>query len=63
MRIIIITQDDPFYLAENLDYFFAKLPAHVEVVGCVVASASPFGKKESFFDKALKTAKIFGIKL
>ncbi|NOX08331.1 MAG: formyl transferase [Gammaproteobacteria bacterium] len=61
MRIIIITQDEPFYLAENLDYFFSMLPDYAEVVGCVVASASPFGKKESFVDKALKTARIFGI--
>ena len=60
MRIIIITQDDPFYLAENLDYLFASLPSYAEVVGCVVGSVSPFGKKESLLQKALTTQRIFG---
>jgi methionyl-tRNA formyltransferase len=62
MRIVIITQDDPFYLAKNLDYLFSLFSKEHEVVGCVVSSVSPFGKKETFIDKALKTAKIFGFK-
>jgi methionyl-tRNA formyltransferase len=61
MRIVIITQDDPFYLAKNLDYLFGILDSEHEVVGCIVSSVSPFGKKESFFRKSLKTAKIFGL--
>ena len=60
MRIVIITQDDPFYLAENLDYLLGILPAHSSVVGCVVNDASPFGRKETFLEKALKTYRIFG---
>jgi len=61
MRIVIITQDDPFYLAKNLDYLFSLINNEHEVVGCVVSSVSPFGKKETFFQKAVKTAKIFGL--
>lgn len=62
MRIIIITQNEPFYLAENLNYLIKSLPKHSEIVACVVNDASPFGKKESFFQKAKKTFKIFGFR-
>lgn len=60
MRIIIITQDEPFYLKSNLDYLFKILPKGSQIVGCVVNNVSPFGKKESFLEKILKTYKIFG---
>ena len=60
MRIVLITQDDPFYLPENLDYFLDNLPDGIEVVGCAVSKISPFGKKESFIDKARRTYNIFG---
>ncbi len=60
MRIIIITQDSPFYLAENLDYLLRHMPSYAEVVGCVVSDVSPFGKKEKMSEKALKTLRIFG---
>jgi methionyl-tRNA formyltransferase len=60
MRIIIITQNEPFYLVDNLIYLIKSLPVHSEIVGCVVNDASPFGKKETFFQKAIKTYKIFG---
>lgn len=62
MRIVIITQDDPFYVTKSLGYFLSILPSHSEVVACVVNDASPFGKKESFLTKALNTYKIFGLK-
>ena len=55
MRIVIITQDDPFYLADNLRFLIKVLPKHSKIVGCVVNDASPFGKKETFLQKAKKT--------
>ncbi len=61
MRIVIITQDEPFYLSENLEYLVKILPNHSKVVGCIVTSVSPYGKKESFYQKARKTAAIFGL--
>lgn len=60
MRIVIITQNEPFFLAENLNYLIDILPKHSEIVGCVVAEVSPFGKKESFFKKSKKTYNTFG---
>jgi methionyl-tRNA formyltransferase len=61
MKIIIITQNEPFYLAKNLRYLLNILPPHSEVVGCVLSDVSPFGKKESFVKKCIKTYKIFGL--
>ena len=60
MRIILLTQDDPFYLAQNIDYLIKNLPSHSEVVATVVFDVSPFGKRESFTDKLKKTYHIFG---
>ena len=61
MRIVIITQNEPFYLAENLRYLINILPVHSKIVGCVVNDVSPFGKKETFFKKAKKTYNVFGL--
>lgn len=61
MKIIIITQDEPFYLAKNFNYLIEILPDHSEIVGCVVNEVSPFGKKETFLKKVKKTYQTFGI--
>jgi methionyl-tRNA formyltransferase len=60
MKIIILTQDDPFYLAENIDFLIKNLPKEASVVGTVLFDVSPFGKRESFFDKMKKTYAVFG---
>lgn len=60
MNIIILTQSDPFYLAENIEYLIKNLPKYTKLIGCVVFDVSPFGKRESFFQKAKKTLEIFG---
>ena len=61
MKIILITQDEPFYLNKSLKYLIENLPNYVEIVGCIVSDVSPFGKKESFVTKALNTLNIFGL--
>lgn len=61
MKIIIITQNEPFYLKSNLEYLIKLLPSECKIVGCIVNDVSPFGKKESFFKKAFKTYSIFGL--
>lgn len=61
MNIVLITQDEPFYLAENINNLINDLPNHSRVVGCVLLNASPFGKKESLLRKAYKTYSIFGM--
>ena len=62
MNIVLITQEDPFYLSKNIDYLVCNLPMKVKITGCVLADVSPFGKQESFSEKAIKTFKIFGLK-
>ncbi|MGX1928083.1 methionyl-tRNA formyltransferase [Flagellimonas sp. 2504JD4-2] len=62
MRIVLLTQDEPFYLAQNIDYLAKNLPVGAEIVSAVLFDVSPFGKKESFLDKAKKTMSIFGFK-
>jgi methionyl-tRNA formyltransferase len=61
MRIVIITQNEPFYLIDSLKYLIEILPKHSKIVGCIVNDVSPFGKKESFFEKAKKTFNVFGL--
>lgn len=61
MKVVIITQNDPFYLSKNLEYLFKIFPKHSKIIGCVIFKASPFGKSESFFKKIFKTYKIFGL--
>ena len=61
MRIIIITQDEPFYLSKSLKQFIRLLPNEYKIVGCVVSSVSPFGKQQSFFQKAMQTLNVFGL--
>ena len=61
MKIVLITQNEPFYLNKSLKYLIENLPNYVEIVGCIVSDVSPFGKKESFITKALNTLNIFGL--
>lgn len=62
MKIIIITQNEPFYLKENISYLLSILPLECKIIGCIVSDVSPFGKRESFLNKMYKTYKIFGLK-
>jgi methionyl-tRNA formyltransferase len=62
MKIILLTQDDPFYLAETTEDFIQKIKKTKkhEIISAILTDASPFGKKENALRKAMKTLKIFG---
>ncbi len=62
MNVVILTQNDPFFLAENLEYLFSKIPPKISISGCIVFDVSPFGRKENFLSKTKKTFHIFGIR-
>lgn len=62
LRVFIITQDEPFFLAQAIDYLFSILPKSVNVTGAYVLSGSPFGKRKSFAERALLTYQIFGLR-
>ncbi|MCP9745451.1 methionyl-tRNA formyltransferase [Lacihabitans sp. CS3-21] len=61
MRIVILTQDDPFYLGKNIDFLVKNMPKAAEIVGTVLFEVSPFGKRETFFEKMKKTFDVFGL--
>ena len=62
MKILIITQNEPFYLYKNLKYLISLISnKEISIVGCLVLKASPFGKKYNFIKKIYKTIKIFGV--
>lgn len=62
MRITIITQNEPFYLAKNIRYLLKNIPEGCNVVSCVLTKPSPFGKKKGFLTKVFDSFKIFGLK-
>lgn len=61
MRIVLITQNDVFYLPKSIGHLLAGFPAHSSIVGAVVNDVSPFGKRETMMQKAIKTYRIFGM--
>lgn len=61
MRILIVTPNEPFYLAKNIDYLLKNISIEDEVVGCVLLSPTPHGKRLNFLEKAYKTLSIFGL--
>lgn len=62
LRIFIITQNDPFYLGDAMEYLLEILPKEVSLIGALVLNGSPFGKRKSLLNQATSTLKIFGIK-
>ena len=62
MKITLITQDEPFFLSENIKFLIKHLPIGIEISSCIITKASPFGKTKSFLGKILETYKIFGFR-
>jgi methionyl-tRNA formyltransferase len=60
VRVIFITQEDPFYLAASFRYILEHLPAATEVAAAVVLGGSPFGAKHSFLGKVRRMHEVFG---
>ena len=60
MRIVLLTQDDPFFLPRAIQKLQDGMPKDVELIGTVLFDVSPFGKRESFLDKMKKTWSVFG---
>lgn len=62
LKLIILTQDDPFYLPKIYQYLLPKLKAagH-EVLASVLFDVAPFGKKESKVKQLIDTYKVFGL--
>jgi len=62
MRLVFLTQEDPFYLPKIYKYLLPKLKTEGhEVVASVLFDVAPFGKKESNVRQLIDTYKIFGL--
>jgi methionyl-tRNA formyltransferase len=62
MRLVFLTQEDPFYLPTIYQYLLPKLKAEGhEVVASVLFDVAPFGKKESKVKQLIDTYKVFGL--
>ena len=60
MRVVLLTQDEPLFLAPAIDYLLSRKPAEVQVAGCVVFDPSPLGKKVGMAGRARALLRVFG---
>ena len=60
MKIVIVTQDEPFFLGSALKYLLKKLDSHGGCV-CSYAVCISLWWKDEFFSRAFETLKIFGV--
>jgi methionyl-tRNA formyltransferase len=63
VKIILFTQEDPFYLVESTEDLMKKINSdgRHSIIQAIITPPSPFGRKETFKQKAIKTYKIFGL--
>ena len=63
MRIILFTQEDPFFLVESTKDLVQKIKkdTKLSLIHAIITPPSPFGRKETFKQKAIKTYQIFGL--
>ena len=62
MRLVFLTQEDPFYLPKIYQYLLPKLKADGhEVSASILFDVAPFGKKESKVKQLIDTYKVFGL--
>lgn len=54
MRIVVLTQDDPFFLPKAMPALKSGLPDGAEWVATVLFEVSPFGKEKPFGRKQRK---------
>ena len=64
MKIILFTQEDPFYLFESTKDLIQKIKKDGKhtLVHAIITSPSPFGRSETFLQKSIKTFRIFGLR-
>ena len=61
MKLVFLTQEDPFYLPKIYQYLLPKLKANGhEVVASVLFDVAPFGTKESKVQQLVDAYKVFG---
>jgi methionyl-tRNA formyltransferase len=61
MNIIIVTQNDVFYLGRYLDYLIKRLPYGAKISGIIIFDFLPFGKADSLVKRIGRTYQVFGL--
>ena len=61
-KLLIVMQDEPFFLPDLLESFLPKLKAQYDVLGCLLLRAGVDGKAKSTLQTAVATYKVFGLK-
>jgi len=63
MKIILFTQEDPFYIVDSTKDLIQKIKKDGKhsLVQAIITPPSPFGRRETFKQKAMKTYRIFGV--
>lgn len=66
INIVILTQDDPFYLPQTITYFLeviSDIYSEIYNVKCIVIlPQSVSGRRQNFFQKVNNTIRVFGLK-
>ena len=62
MKIVIVTQDDPFYLGQHFDSLFSLKPPWLEIKGVILLDVSPIGKVGSIRSRVGRIWSVFGAK-
>ena len=62
MKIILFTQENPFYIVDSTKDLIQKIKKDEKhsLVQAIITPPSPFGRRETFKQKAMKTYRIFG---
>lgn len=60
MRVVLLTQDEPLFLAPAIDHLLSRTPPGVTVAGSVVFDPSPLGKKMGIAGRASELLRVFG---
>lgn len=61
-KICIITQNEPFYLYENLDRLLNEIRYDFSITDIYILPSRPYGKKQSLVNKLISTLRAFGSK-
>ena len=59
-KILLITQNEPIYVYENISILIETLPQDWQISHAVIGNQNPTGKKLSFFEKVFKVFYVFG---
>lgn len=60
LRIVFVTQEEPFYLSESFKYFFVQLHRKIDVAAAVITPNGVEGRRRGFLSRAAHTIRIFG---